>query len=118
MNDWKRKGNNRKKYIYKYKKRMVKPEGITLEPLLKPFSFLGSVWRGMKYPATLRQAGNGAAAVIAIRLLCIKHTFVESEERREEEMEKGSRLNSSQRSHRIISLPLLLPLPPPFLLPP
>ena len=30
-----------------------------------------------------RQADDGAAAVLAIRPLCIKHTFVESKERRE-----------------------------------
>lgn len=34
--------------------------------------------------AKLRQADDGTAAVIAIRPLCIKHTFVESNERREE----------------------------------
>lgn len=52
--------------------------------------------------------------MIAIRPLCIKHTFVERqrEEREEEgrEMEKRSRVNSSQRSIWIISLPLFLPL--------
>lgn len=31
-----------------------------------------------------RQTDDGAAAVIAIRPLCIKHTFVERKERREE----------------------------------
>lgn len=46
--------------------------------------------RGMEYPVQKpRQADDGAAAVIAIRPLCIKHTFVESKERREERKGTG-----------------------------
>lgn len=70
---------------------------------------LSSFWRvreeGWSTSAKPRQTVDGAAAVIAIRPLCIKHTFVESKERREREreeeereMEKKSRVKSSQRS--------------------
>jgi len=48
---------------------------------LKPLSFPGSMKREMN--AMLTQTSNGAAAVIVIRLLCIKHTFVEGKEKRE-----------------------------------
>lgn len=37
-----------------------------------------------------RQTDDGAAAVIAIRLLCIKHTFVESKETRERRGRRGN----------------------------
>lgn len=48
---------------------------------------LSLFWRvheeGWSTSAKPRQTVDGAAAVIAIRPLCIKHTFVESKERRE-----------------------------------
>lgn len=65
--------------------------------------------REMEYPLQ----NPVAAAVIAIRLICIKHTFVERRDEREEEdrqMKRKNWVNSSQRSIWIISLPLFLPL--------
>lgn len=77
--------------------------------LVAEVPFLTRMRREMEHPLQNPEP----AAVIAIRPLCIKHTFVESRDEIEEEdreMERNNWVNSSQRSIWIISLPLFLPL--------
>lgn len=87
MNDWKAKGNTECS-----KKQKNGATGLAAE-----VPFLKRMKREMEYPLQ----NPGAAAVIAITPLCIKHTFVESRDEREEEqkeIERKSWVNSSQRS--------------------
>lgn len=65
------------------RERTVRPEGFT--------SLLSGEYKARdEVPSTaLRKIGSGAAAVIAIRLLCIKHTFVESKDMRERRGREG-----------------------------